>query len=110
MDVACDFANPPKARSTKGAGSERLCEGNLFGDDMPAYFPSEATESHAIFYLMVAADGAAELSRPVVRRGVFESFVERIFLSDGADFNVESIKPLEDNETATNFDPQIVRK
>lgn len=110
VDVACDRTHAPKARSSKGAGSERLCEGNLFGDDLPAYFSSDTSDNHLVYYLMVALDGAVELSRPIVRGGNFDTFVERIFLSDGADVNFEPIKALDDTETATSFDPQIARK
>ena len=58
---------------------------------------------------MVAQDGAAELTRPVIKNGTFIAAIERIFLRGPDDEDLI----LPDDETdgiADNFDPLIVRK
>jgi hypothetical protein len=43
VNIACDDERNPKPRSSKGAGSERVCMGNLFGD-LPRYAPRQRDE------------------------------------------------------------------
>ena len=52
VDVACDDELGPKPRSYKGAGAERACQGNLFGD-LPQFSPSQ-TESWARGIMIMA--------------------------------------------------------
>lgn len=87
VDIACVEEIMPRPRSRKGAGSERVCQGNLFSE-----FPIPEENGCATYYLMLAQDGAFELSRPVVRGGKFEAFVERIFIAteDSLDMNILS--------------------
>lgn len=107
VDVACNDEQKPKPRSRKGAGAERVCVGNLFGS-LPDFAPRQP-EGWATYYLMVDGNGAAELTRPVIKNGTFVSYVERIYLSDGSDLDREPIA-LDDGDTADDFDPQVVRK
>jgi hypothetical protein len=58
---------------------------------------------------MVDQKGAAELSRTVVRNGTFDAPIERIYLSDGADLGA-IVLPLDDDDTAGGFDPEVIRK
>lgn len=109
VDIACDNEQGPKPRSHKGAGSERACSGNLFGTLLPQYSPCP-TEEWATYYLMVDKNGAVELTRPVVRGGTFSAYVERIYLSDGGDLLDLASLPIDDDDTADGFDPQVVRK
>jgi hypothetical protein len=109
VDRACDDENSPIPRSEKGAGAERLCEGNGLFDNLPRYARAPV-EKFATFYLMVTAAGACELSRPVISNGTFSAFVERVYLSDGSDFSETKRLSLESNDAITDFDPQIVRK
>jgi hypothetical protein len=111
VDVACDDGREPQARSDKGAGAERLCAGNgLFG-----YLPrfadiSETNEDGwTTYYLMVALNGAAELSRAMVEKRRFAKFIERLYLSDGSDLDTEP-KILDIDDQIDQFDPQIARK
>ena len=60
-----------------------------------------------MYYLMVDQDGSAELTRPVVSNGTFETAVERIYLSDGED---DGAALLELDDVADGFDPQVARK
>jgi len=107
VDFACNDFHVPKPRTKKGAGAERATGGGLF-DDLPQFAPKPAGEWQ-FYYLMVDERGATELTRPIVKGGTFIAAVERIFLSDGVDD--DSGKPLEDtNDTAIEFEPQIVRK
>ena len=107
VDVACNDEQKPKPRSRKGAGAERVCVGNLFGS-LPDFAPRQP-EGWATYYLMVDENGAAELTRPVIKNGTFVSNVERIYLSDGSDLDREPIA-LDDGDAADDFDPQVVRK
>ncbi len=76
--------------------------------DLPRYAP-RTDEEWATYYLMVDENGASELSRPIVSGETFEAFVERIYLSDGSDFDPERM-PLDDDEPAQEFDPLVSRK
>lgn len=107
VDVACSDQFDPKPRSHKGAGAERVCQANLF-PWLPSYAESPAT-GEATYYLMVAENGAAELTRVVVEGGTFVEYVERIYLSDGDDLELAPVAQ-DDEEVADNFDPQVVRK
>ncbi|MGA0601043.1 hypothetical protein ACO2Q3_10110 [Caulobacter sp. KR2-114] len=111
VDLACNDDQGPKPRSRKGAGAERLCMSNysLFGD-MPMY-TRQPTGEVSTFYLMVDEAGRAELTRPIVKGGTFESYVERIYLIiDGEDDDPAGKLSLDDGDVADGFDPQIVRK
>lgn len=107
VDIACDDNLKPKPRSRKGSGAERVCVGNLFGS-LPEFAPAQL-EGWATFYLMVDQHGAAELTRPVVKNSTFTSWVERIYLSNGDDLDGEKF-PLDDDDVADGFDPEVVRK
>lgn len=112
VDVACDDAHEPRPRSSKGAGAERLCAGNdLFGG-LPRYVKVSGAgeDGWTVYYLMVAPNGAAELSRPIVKGGTFQQFIERLYLSDGSDLDAEPKLSLDDDDAATNFDPKVARK
>ena len=109
VDIACDDEQGPKPRSHKGAGSERACSGNLFGTLLPQYSP-RPTEECATYYLMIDRNGAAELTRPVVKGGTFTAYIERIYLSDGGDLLDLDSLPIDDDDIADDFDPQVSRK
>jgi hypothetical protein len=112
VDVACNDEHEPKPRSTKGAGAERLCAGNdLFGG-LPRYVKvAEASEDGwTVYYLMVAPNGAAELSRPIVKGGTFQKFIERLYLSDGSDMDSEPKFSFDHDDVADDFDPKVARK
>jgi hypothetical protein len=106
VDIACNNDQMPKPRSRKGAGAERACMGNLFGD-LPRYAPRPAG-NEATYYLMVDDRGAAELTRPVVTGGTFSAYIERIYLLDGGD--PAGRLPLDDDDALSDFDPQVARK
>ena len=107
VDVSCNDKLKPKPRSRKGAGAERVCDGNLFGD-LPEFAPRQ-TEGWATYYLMVDVNGAVELTRPIIRKNTFTSYVERIYLSDGSNLDREPVV-LDDGDRADDFDPLVVRK
>lgn len=103
-------AGGPKARSPKGAGAERACQYNLaldFGDTMPN-FPT-ADKDYSTYFLMVARDGRAELSRPIVKSGNFVDYIERLGISDGSDFELDPT-PLLDEGDRDAFDPVVARR
>jgi hypothetical protein len=107
VDVAANLMHDPKPRSKKGAGAERVFEPNLFGS-LPSYAP-EQQEGWSVFYLMVAENGAVELTQPIVQDGTFTAYVERIFLSDGSDLDLSPLS-LGDDDVVVEFDPQVARK
>lgn len=108
VDIACSDEHKPKPRSPKGSGAERACSGNLFGH-LPSYSPRHQSE-WASYYLMVAEDGAAELTLAVVKNRTFTSFIERIYLSDGGDIGgLESLDTSAD-DYADDFDVNVARR
>jgi hypothetical protein len=107
VDIACDDELKPKPRSRKGAGAERVCMGNLFGY-LPEY-ARQQPEGWATFYLMVDQRGAAELTCPVIQNNTFTNWIERNYLSNGDDLDPERL-PLDDDDVADGFDPEVVRK
>lgn len=107
VDLACNDAHRPQPRTKKGSGSERATFAELF-DSLPEYV-LKPTGEWQFFYLMVDAKGAAELSRPVVKRGRFTAMPERIYLSYGSDDDGSGIR-LPSPDPIVEFDPQIARK
>ena len=72
-------------------------------------FAARPDEEWATYYVLVDENGAAELSRPIVSGETFQAYVERIYLSDGSEFDRERIL-LDDDEPAEEFDPLVSRK
>jgi hypothetical protein len=106
VDIACNDDYKPKPRSRKGAGSERICMGNLF-ENLPEYAPIQ--RGWGTYYLMVSHNGEVELTMPVVKHGTFTAWLERIYISDGKDFD-PTITPNNNEDTLDNFDPIVIRK
>lgn len=111
VDIACNDEHEPRARSDKGSGSERLCAGNGLFESLPRFVKDDqASEAGWVTYsVMVAPDGAAELTRATIRNGQFHRFIERIYLSDGSDLDKEP-KRLDDDLPGDEFEPNVVRK
>ena len=108
VDVACSDDAKPKPRSPKGSGAERACSGNLFGH-LPSY-ANPKKDVWSTYYLMVAENGAAELSLVVVKNHTFTDFVEQIYLSDGSDLGeLDSLEAPAD-DYADDFDVKVARK
>lgn len=99
---ACRDAHP-KARSRKGAGSERVTCGDMFesvGIDLPVTVVKFRGDFKT-YYLMVDQSGAMELSLPVLQNGQFLRCIDRVFLIeggnlDGSDFDIDS--PTDDSD------------
>jgi len=106
VDAACTPL-VPKPRTKKGAGAERAMGPSLF-DELPQYAPRQAGDWQ-FFYLMVDMDGAAELTRPVVRGGTFTSAIERNYLSRGKGDDVDKLL-VNPDDSPIDFEPQIARK
>lgn len=107
VDIACDDRQFPKPRSRKGAGAERACMGNLFGD-LPIYAPRTNT-AWATYYFMMDANGEVELTRPVIKGNTFSAYVERIYLPS---LNNEDIDLGNDDSgnDVIDLDPVVARK
>jgi hypothetical protein len=61
------------------------------------------------YYLMVAPNGATELSLAVIEDKRFTQFFERLYLSDGSDLDTLP-KRLNNEGPIDQFDPQIARR
>lgn len=107
VDIACDDDQKPRPRSRKGSGAERVCSGNLF-ERLPEYAPRQP-DGWKTYYLMVDESGAVELTLPVVEKGTFTGWIERLYLSDGSDLDRVPLG-LEEGDVADDFDPQVIRK
>ena len=107
VDLACDDDHVPQPRSKKGAGAERATSAGLF-DNLPRFAP-RPVGGHALYYLMTDQDGAAELTRPVVKGGKFATPIERIYLSDGSEDEAGALS-VDDTDETPIFDPQVARK
>ena len=104
VDIACEADLTPRPRSRKGAGSERVCQGNMFPE-----FPMPEENGHATYYLMLAQDGAFELSQPIVRGGKFDEFVERIFIATADSLDID-IADEQSTEAVNDLDIDVTRK
>lgn len=107
VDRACDDDQGPKPIGPKGSGTERVCSGNLF-PSLPEYVP-EPSDEYAVYYLMVDANGAAELTRPVVKNNTFSGYIERIYLTFGRPEDELDIS-FDDGDATEEFDPVVARK
>lgn len=82
VDRACDAVFPPLPRSAKGAVAELLNGPTLFEHFGIEAGPLTGVAEDGVptFYVMVGEDGSVELSQPVISKGVFQAFIERIFI------------------------------
>ena len=110
VDIACNLDSPPIARSKKGFGSVRACIGNENHSlplssvmDMPLPQDVKIHDTSVLYYLMLAEDGAVELSCPTIKRGEFHLFVERIFIATADE--LENFKPERDTEISNDPNP-----
>jgi hypothetical protein len=108
VNVACDHENKPRPRSEKGAGAERLCDGNNLFGDLPHFAP-KPPDKCATYYLMVDDKGACELSCPVIAGGRFSAWIEQIYLSNGSDSGGDKL-PLDEENAVIDFDPTVIRR
>lgn len=110
VDRCCDIVHDPHPISDKGAGAERLCENNLFGE-LPIFTKQHSNLGIPLFYCMVDADGRVELSRPTIQGKSFGPCVERNFISDGRDDDDGSKMSIDPpNSSAVDIMPTITRK
>ncbi|WP_107987675.1 hypothetical protein [Breoghania corrubedonensis] len=113
VDVACSRLIDPKPRSEKGAGVERECQGNLFefyGISTPKKIRAPKAGT-AVHFIMVDDRGAVEVSRPVIEDKKFTGFIERVFVSDGADLDAQEVLPSGPlDQPVDDFDVQVRRR
>ncbi|WP_339863278.1 hypothetical protein [Thalassospira alkalitolerans] len=105
----------PQRRKECGSVVESLCVSEnleLFGSEDLPVSSKRMVGDPLFYYLMVDEDGRVELTCPIVKEKRFADYVERIFLSDGTDFDHPNgrLMPLDDNDAIDDFAPQIVRK
>lgn len=113
VDVACSLSDLPQARSRKGAGSERLSQGSAFDlieEIVPSTHSGEGEGLDVeVWYVMVAQDGAVEVTHALIKGGEFSEFIERIFVHNGSDFDALEEDGSSDDD-AVDFDIKISRK
>ncbi|RVK74508.1 hypothetical protein CN157_19470 [Sinorhizobium meliloti] len=110
VNQACGKPHP-KARSRKGAGSERVACGDMFeaaGLDLPVSVVKFHGD-YKTYYLMVDQSGAMELSLPVVKNGQFLRCIERIFLIEGGNLG-EAEFSIDEPSSNPDLDVVISRK
>lgn len=78
----CCVALPPIPRSEKGAGAASLSGPNLFEHAGVEAGPLTGVQHDGIltYYLMVGLDGSIELSCPIIEKGKYVEWHERIFI------------------------------
>ena len=111
VDVACSKLDLPRPRTKKGAGSERLSQMTAFAgmEDEVGTTYNGAVLNTASWHVMVAEDGAVEVSRAIIRNGEFSQFIERIFVHDGRGLDMFN-KANDSNDDAIDFDVVVSRK
>lgn len=113
VDNAADPDRTPKARSKKGAGSERAVDNNQLSL-LPDFENELSADSGApsIWFLMVYVNGSdvrAELSLPIaIKDSQFTGFLERIFLIKGGAWGDFEINDLDDD--GDDFEVPLSRK
>lgn len=107
VDLACNDYQAPKPRSRKGAGAERACIGNMFGF-LPT-FAHQQNDGRATYYYMLDANGAAELTRPVIKGSTFSAYVERIYLGNIGEPD-DGLSKFDQDDTTVVLDPVVTRK
>lgn len=110
VKVAANDQVNPQARSPKGAGAARVCPHtmDLFQSNLevnPFSYDEVIT-----YFLMVDTNGAAELTRPTVESSNYREYLERIYLSDGSDFDGDSLIDDQGDDIADDFDPIVARR
>ena len=78
VDVSCSLSDLPQARSRKGAGSERLSQGSAFDlieEVVPSTHSGEGLDLE-VWYVMVAQDGAVEVTHALIKNGEFSEFIK----------------------------------
>lgn len=103
----CCAEMPPIPRSEKGSGAETLSSPTLFEHFGLETGPLSAIKPDGIltYYVMVGLDGSIELSCPVIEKGKFVGWVERIFI-DSPEGEWEAA-PQTDNDPVNNFDISV---
>lgn len=115
VDLAADKIHTPRAISGKGAGADRVISGQgwLFESEEPKLTAGPVTELlPGVWFFCVSVQGdevRAELSLPSgIADGNFESFVERIFITEGDDS--AAITTLSERPSGTDIEPTVVRR
>lgn len=100
---------PPLPRSEKGSGAESLSGPDLFVNAGMKPGPLTAVLKDGIrtYYVMVGLDGSVELSCPVIEKGKFVHWMERIYIySPDSDREADpqtDTGPIEDFDITVSF-------
>ncbi|MGH1370213.1 conserved hypothetical protein [Roseovarius sp. EC-HK134] len=105
----CCVNMPPLPRSEKGSGAESLSGPDLFVNAGMKPGPLTAVLKDGIrtYYVMVGLDGSVELSCPVIEKGKFVHWMERIYIySPDSDWEADpqtDTGPIEDFDITVSF-------
>ena len=105
---ACSNRDPVK-RTKCGSATEEVGgqQGTLF-EDLPISVPvADGGDTH--YWFMADEDGNAEISRPIIKKGVYVGFIERnkVVFADGDDFDETAFGS---DDAVSDFDIDVVRK
>lgn len=108
VDKCCAEMHP-LPRSEKGSGAETLSSPSLFEHFGLEAGPLTALKPDGVltYYVMVGLDGSIELSCPIIEKGKYVGWVERIFI-DWPDGDWAAVpQPETDNDPIKDFDISI---
>lgn len=99
---------PPLPRTEKGSGAAALSAPSLFEHAGVEAGPLTGVHDGVrTYYVMVGLDGSVELSCPVIEKGKYVDWIERIFIySPDGDWEAEpnsDTGPIEDFEVSVSF-------
>lgn len=115
VDLAADVIHTPQAISGKGPGADRVVTGQgwLFApEDIPPAAGAVGELPPGVWFFCVSVQGddvRAELSLPSgIANNNFQGFVERIFVTDGDEFDA----PISANDrpSGTDIEPTVFRR
>lgn len=89
VDIACNDGKTPSAITDRGPVFSQMFVGPDLFDQYPEHSLKNFTDNHyKTAVLMIDKNGAVELSFPIIENKNYVAFWERIYLSDGSDFDI----------------------
>jgi len=108
VTIACSSRDPVK-RTKCGSATEEVSgqQGMLFEDLPISVSMLEGGDTH--YWFMADEAGNAEISRPIIKKGVYVGFIERnkVVFADGDDFDETAFGA---DDAVNDFDIDVVRK
>lgn len=108
VTAACSDRDPVKRTKCGSATEEVGGQQGLLFDDLPLSIPL-AKDDDTHYWFMADEVGNAEISRPIIKKGVYVGFIERnkVVFADGDDFDETAFGA---DDAVSDFDIDVVRK